>query len=190
MTYQPSVFGTIAVAGEDDVKASAANQTLTLVEGANVTLTTDDITGSVTIAAASGSSGITALTGDVTASGTGSVVATIADEAVTLAKMADIATEHLIGRHAAGSGVPQIVGLDGGLEFHGANIRRSALTGDVTASAGSNTTTIAATLDTIPAPVAAVDFNAQEATSFRIENRTSDPGTPTVGQIWLRTDLP
>jgi hypothetical protein len=24
---------------------------------------------------------------------------------------------------------------------------------------------------------------------FRIENRTSDPGAPAVGQIWLRTDL-
>ena len=24
---------------------------------------------------------------------------------------------------------------------------------------------------------------------FRVENRTSDPGAPAVGQIWLRTDL-
>lgn len=44
-------------------------------------------------------------------------------------------------------------------------------------------------LDGITAPTASVDFNDQQATSFRIENRTSDPGTPTVGQIWLRTDL-
>ena len=27
------------------------------------------------------------------------------------------------------------------------------------------------------------------ATNFRVENRTSDPVAPTVGQIWLRTDL-
>ena len=26
-------------------------------------------------------------------------------------------------------------------------------------------------------------------TNFVIENRTSDPGTPSTGQIWLRTDL-
>lgn len=45
------------------------------------------------------------------------------------------------------------------------------------------------TLDEISAPVASVSFNDQQATSFRIENRTSDPGTPTTGQIWLRTDL-
>lgn len=45
------------------------------------------------------------------------------------------------------------------------------------------------TLDTIPAPVAGVSFNGQQATSFRIENLTSDPVSPTVGQLWLRTDL-
>jgi hypothetical protein len=44
-------------------------------------------------------------------------------------------------------------------------------------------------LDGITAPVASVNFNGQQAVSFRIENRTSDPGSPAVGQIWLRTDL-
>lgn len=32
-------------------------------------------------------------------------------------------------------------------------------------------------------------FNNAEGLGFRFENRTSDPGTPTVGQAWLRTDL-
>lgn len=45
------------------------------------------------------------------------------------------------------------------------------------------------TLDTVAAPVGSVNFNDQQATSFRIENRTSDPAIPTVGQIWVRTDL-
>lgn len=45
------------------------------------------------------------------------------------------------------------------------------------------------TLDEIAAPVASVSFNDQQATSFRVENRTSDPVSPTTGQIWLRTDL-
>jgi hypothetical protein len=57
------------------------------------------------------------------------------------------------------------------------------------AGAGSTVTVAADTLDTIPAPVAAVGFSQQQATQFRIENRTSDPGTPAVGEIWLRTDL-
>lgn len=44
-------------------------------------------------------------------------------------------------------------------------------------------------LDQFAAPTASVSFNDQQALSFRIENRTSDPVSPTVGQIWLRTDL-
>lgn len=45
------------------------------------------------------------------------------------------------------------------------------------------------TLDTFANPVADVDFAQQEALQFVIENRTSDPGSPVTGQIWLRTDL-
>jgi hypothetical protein len=44
-------------------------------------------------------------------------------------------------------------------------------------------------LDAIPDPVASVDFAQQQALRFRIENRTSDPGSPAVGEVWLRTDL-
>lgn len=44
-------------------------------------------------------------------------------------------------------------------------------------------------LDTIDAPESSIDFASQQALSFRVENRTSDPGSPTVGQIWIRTDL-
>jgi hypothetical protein len=59
--------------------------------------------------------------------------------------MQHISTAHLLGRHASGSGDVQQIGIDGGLELQGANLRRSALTGDVTASAGSNSTTLANT---------------------------------------------
>lgn len=38
-------------------------------------------------------------------------------------------------------------------------------------------------------PTGSVDFNKQQALSFVFENRTSDPGTPATGQVWLRTDL-
>lgn len=61
--------------------------------------------------------------------------------------------------------------------------------GDVTVSGSGTIWTLDLTLDAILAPVASVNFNDQQATSFRIENRTSDPVSPTVGQIWLRTDL-
>ena len=38
-------------------------------------------------------------------------------------------------------------------------------------------------------PTASVEFNDQQATTFRIENRTDDPVAPSAGRVWLRTDL-
>lgn len=68
----------------------------------------------------------------------------IADNAVTFAKVQDIASDRLLGRDTASSGDPEEITVGGGLEFTGSGgVQRSALTGDVTASAGSNTTTIA-----------------------------------------------
>lgn len=55
--------------------------------------------------------------------------------------------------------------------------------------AGKSSTSHNHALSSLTVPVASVDFNGQQATNFRIENRTSDPGSPAVGQIWLRTDL-
>ena len=93
----------------------------------------------------SGAGGIqtSALTGDVTKAA-GGTATTIASAAVTLAKMANISTDRLLGRDTAASGVTEELTVGGGLEFSGAGgIQRSALTGNVTASAGSNATTIA-----------------------------------------------
>lgn len=45
------------------------------------------------------------------------------------------------------------------------------------------------TLDIFAPPASSVDFNQQQALRLRIENRTSDPGSPATGEIWLRTDL-
>lgn len=89
--------------------------------------------------------GINELTGDVTAGpGSGSQVATIAPAAVTLAKIQDFATDRLVGRDTAGTGPAEAITVGGGIEFTGAQgIQRSALTGDVTATAGSGTTVIA-----------------------------------------------
>ena len=38
-------------------------------------------------------------------------------------------------------------------------------------------------------PTGSVEFAQQQGVQFRFENRTSDPGSPAVGQVWLRTDL-
>jgi hypothetical protein len=44
-------------------------------------------------------------------------------------------------------------------------------------------------LDQFADPTSSVGFNGQQALSFVIENRASDPGSPATGQIWIRTDL-
>lgn len=74
----------------------------------------------------------------------GQAKANIPDGSLDLAKLANVDSDRLIGRDSAGSGVPELLTVGGGLEFTGSGgIQRSALTGDVTASAGSGTTTIA-----------------------------------------------
>lgn len=81
--------------------------------------------------------------GDITVSSSGATW-TIDNSAVTLAKIANIATDRLLGRDTASSGVVEELTVGGGIEFTGSGgIQRSALTGDVTATAGSGTTTIA-----------------------------------------------
>jgi len=82
--------------------------------------------------------------GDITVSGSG-LTWTIDNGVVTLAKMANLSTATLIGRYTAGTGTPEQVGIGGGLEIAGTEIQRSALTGDVTAAAGLNVTTLANT---------------------------------------------
>lgn len=58
--------------------------------------------------------------------------------------LGNVTTDRLIGRDTAGTGESEQLTVGGGIEFTGsAGIQRSALTGDVTASAGSAATTIA-----------------------------------------------
>lgn len=101
--------------------------------------TTDDtwsprtITGSATVSVANGNG----VSGDPTLS--------VPDGAITLVKMAPLATDRLIGRDTTGTGAPEVLTVGGGIEFTGAGgIQSSAHTGDVTKPAGSTVTTIAA----------------------------------------------
>ena len=84
------------------------------------------------------------LTGDVTGSGTGSFAATIANGAVTFAKVQQIATDKILGRDSSGTGVVEELAVSGGVEFTGSGgIQTSAFTGDVTKAAGGTVQTIA-----------------------------------------------
>ncbi|MES2902685.1 MAG: hypothetical protein V4696_00725 [Pseudomonadota bacterium] len=86
------------------------------------------------------------LTGDVTGSGAGSFAATIGNDKVTYAKLQNIsATDRLLGRDTAAAGDAEELTVGGGIEFTGAGgIQTSALTGDVTKTAGGTALTIAA----------------------------------------------
>lgn len=78
--------------------------------------------------------------------GTGSQAkADVPNDAITYAKLQNVsATDRLLGRDTAAAGDAEEIAVGGGIEFTGGpGIQRSALTGDVTASAGSGSTTIA-----------------------------------------------
>ena len=72
----------------------------------------------------------------------------ISNDAVTYAKIQNIsATDRLLGRDTTGAGDTEEISLNSTLEFTGSgSIQRAALTGDITASAGSNATTLASSI--------------------------------------------
>jgi hypothetical protein len=68
----------------------------------------------------------------------------VAANAVTFAKMQQIATDRLLGRDTASTGNVETLTVGGGIEFTGSGgIQTSAFTGDVTKAAGGTATTIA-----------------------------------------------
>lgn len=115
-----NLFATIAVAGQSDVVADSTTDTLTLVAGSNVTITTDAATDTITIAASGGGGG-----------------------------GAPVGAEYLVGAADGTLTAERVVGSSTSITANlatagAATFERAALTGDVTAAANNNSTTIAA----------------------------------------------
>lgn len=66
---------------------------------------------------------------------------------------------------------------------------RNLVDDGTTASMHTTLALSALTLDFFADPVASLDFAQQQTLQFVVENRTTDPGAPVTGQMWLRTDL-
>lgn len=127
--------------------------------------------------------------GDIVVSGGGTVF-TIDSNAVTLTQLQNIATDSLLGRDTAGSGDPEVITVGGGLEFTGTQvIQRSALTGDISAPAGSNVTTLAnATVSNAKLAPAATDILLGRDTAGvgNIEYISLDPTLEFTGSLSIR----
>lgn len=90
----------------------------------------DGATRKITIAQLRTAMGTITLTGDVTGSGAiGSIALTIANASVSLAKMANMATNKLLGRSTAGPGAPEVISIGSGLTLSAGVLSASAPAG-------------------------------------------------------------
>lgn len=111
------------------------------------------------------------LSGDVTGSGTTAITGTIAAGAVTLAKMANMATASLIYRKTAGSGAPEVNTLatlktDLGLTGTNSGDQTITLTGDAT---GTGTGSFAVTLASSGVTAGTYSNSATQHSSFTVD---------------------
>lgn len=118
-TGDQNLFSKIAVAGEADVVADSPTDTLTLVAGANVILTTNATNDEITISSTGGGGGGAPINADY--------LVRTANASLTAERVVTDSTSVTANWSTAG----QVA------------FERAALTGDVTASANSNSTTIA-----------------------------------------------
>lgn len=144
---------------------------LNFIEGSNVTLTVTDDAASdevdITIAASGGGGG--APTGATYIVQTG-------DAGLSAEQALDVLATGLV-KNTTGTGVLSIA------------VANTDYADATHASRHKNGGADEILLHELGEPTASVEFSQQQALQFVVENRTSDPGSPVTGQLWLRTDL-
>lgn len=110
-----NAFSTIAISGQSDVIADSTSDTLTLIAGTNVTLTTNSTNDSITIAAASGGTTSNSFTTISTPSGTSPIADSSTDTLTLLAGSGititgDATADSITIAASGGSGVSQTNG--------------------------------------------------------------------------------
>ena len=132
---------------------------------------------------------ITALTGDVTASGPGSVGATIAPNAVTYAKIQAMTANKLLGSGASGTSVGEIT-LGTGLSFTGNTLNAATTGGTVTSFSSGNLSPLFTTSVSNPNTTPALNFSLNSQTqNLFFASPVNTNGTPVFRSI-AKADLP
>lgn len=132
---------------------------------------------------------ITALTGDVTASGPGSVGATIAPNAVTYSKIQAMTANRLLGSGASGTSVAEIT-LGTGLSFTGNTLNAATTGGTITSFSSGNLSPLFTTSVANPTSTPALSFSLNsQAQNLVFASPVNTSGTPTFRAL-AKTDLP
>jgi hypothetical protein len=185
-TGDQNIFQTIAVSGQSNVVADTTTDTLTLVAGSNITITTDASTDSITIAASGGGGISDGDKGDITVSSSGTVW-TIDNGAVTYAKMQDVsAASRLLGRgSASGSGDPEEITIGSGLSMSGTTL--SATGGGGGATYEQVASDVAITNNSVFQDITGLSFTAAANTAYliRINFSVTTSATSTGYEIGL-----
>lgn len=131
----PALTGDVTTPGGSLATTLAAGNASVLNSGTLLAARMPALTGDVTSSAGTTATSIVA--GAVTGDKVGAA-------AITYDKIQNVASKSFFGNNTAAPAPGTNIGIDASLGFSGATIQRAALTGDVTASAGSNATTLAA----------------------------------------------
>lgn len=132
---------------------------------------------------------VTALTGDVEATGPGSAVATIAPNAVTFGKMQNISANKLLGSGSSGNTIGEIT-LGSGLTFTGNTLSASGSSGSVTSFSAGNLSPLFTTTVTNPTTTPNLSFSlSSQASNLVFMSPAATSGVPTFRSL-VKADLP